>query len=204
MYGVSLTERQREILAFIESQDPPPTAREVQAHFGFKTPGTVAQYIEILRAKGYLSAATGKSRNLKGVGSFKEIRNPLVHIPLYGSIPAGFADERHQEAEGCISVDAKTLGVRPTKQTFALRVKGDSMIEKHILNGDYAILEHGKPAKNGDIVAALIDGESTLKIFLREGGKPFLRAANPKYPDLIPAADLLIQGVMVALVRGAS
>lgn len=124
-----------------------------------------------------------------------------MHIPLYGSIPAGFADERHQDAEGCVSVDAKSLGIRPTKQTFALKVKGDSMVEKHILDGDIAILDHGKPAKPGDVVAALIDNDSTLKVLVKERGKTFLRAANPKYKDLLPASELMIQGVMIGLVR---
>lgn len=198
---MSLTERQREILSFIESHDPPPTAREIAAHFGFNTPGTVAQHLAALRAKGFLERGTGQARSLKPVGSFREKRGTIVHIPLYGSIPAGFADERHQDAQGCVTVDAKSLGLKQTKQTFALRVKGDSMIEKHILNGDIAVLEHGKTAKPGDVVAALIDNESTLKVLLKERGKAFLRAANSKYKDMIPAQELVIQGVLVGLIR---
>lgn len=201
---MSLTDRQREILSFIEEHDPPPTAREIAAHFGFKTPGTVAHYLSTLRAKGFLEDGTGKARGLKPVGSFREQRGTLVHIPLYGSIPAGFADERHQNAEGCVSIDAKSLGVRPTKQTFALRVKGDSMIEKHIVDGDIAVLEHGKLGKPGDVVAALIDNESTLKLLLKERGKAFLRAANSKYKDMIPAQELVIQGVLVGLIRSCA
>lgn len=196
-----LTARQREVLAFIESHDPPPTVREIAARFGFKTPGTVAQYLETLRVKGFLERGTGQARSLKPVGSFRDQRGEIVHVPLYGSIPAGFADERHQDAGGCVSVDAKSLGVRPTNSTFALRVKGDSMIEKHILDGDIAVLEHGKPAKPGDVVAALIDNESTLKVLVKERGKAFLRAANSKYKDIIPAQELVIQGVLVGLIR---
>lgn len=195
-----LTERQQEILAFIEAQAMPPTAREVAAHFGLST-GTVSQHLEALRAKGALASGDGKARGLRAAGGFREKQGALVHIPLYGSIPAGFADERHQEAEGCVSVDAGTLGVKPTARTYALRVKGDSMIERHILPGDVAILEHGREARAGDVVAALIDGESTLKVLLQRRGKAFLRAANPKYPDLIPASELSIQGVLVGLVR---
>ena len=77
------------------------------------------------------------------------------------------------------------------------------MIGRHILNGDIVILEHGPEPRNGDIVAALIDGESTLKTFLKKGGKPYLKAENPKYPDLIPAQELMIQGVFRALIRRA-
>ena len=75
------------------------------------------------------------------------------------------------------------------------------MIGKHILEGDLVILEHGVTPRHGDVVAALIDNESTLKTFQLNRGKPFLKAENPKYPRLVPASELVIQGVMMALVR---
>jgi repressor LexA len=100
-----------------------------------------------------------------------------------------------------VSVDVDTLGVKPTSRTFALEVRGDSMIGRHIMHGDYAILEHGVEPRGGEVVAALIDNESTLKTFVKEKGKAYLRAENPRYPDLIPAGELVIQGVMVALIR---
>jgi repressor LexA len=74
-------------------------------------------------------------------------------------------------------------------------------IGSHILEGDLVVLEHGLTPKTGDVVAALIDNESTLKTFVLNRGKPFLRAENPNYPDLLPAAELVIQGVMIALIR---
>jgi repressor LexA len=124
-----------------------------------------------------------------------------MDIPVYGSIPAGFSEEQKQEAQGCISADVGSLGIRPTARTFALQVRGDSMVGKHIVEGDYAIFEHGMTPRSGDVVAALIDNESTLKTFVTERGKPYLRAENPKYPKLIPATELVIQGVLVALIR---
>ena len=75
------------------------------------------------------------------------------------------------------------------------------MTGKAILNGDLVVLEHGMTPRSGDVVAALIDNESTLKTSLLTRGKPFLRAENPQYPDLLPAQELVIQGVMVALIR---
>ncbi len=75
------------------------------------------------------------------------------------------------------------------------------MIGKHIVSGDLVVLEHGMTPRTGDVVAALIDNESTLKTFVLENGKPYLRAENPNYPALIPAQELVIQGVMIALVR---
>ncbi len=106
-----------------------------------------------------------------------------------------------QETEGCRPVDIETLDIRTTPRTFALQMCDDSMIGRHILDGDYVICEHGMTPKHGDIVAALIDNQSALRTFLRRGRKPYLRAENPTHPDLIPAAELVIQGVAVSLLR---
>jgi len=125
----------------------------------------------------------------------------LAEIPLFGSIPAGFAQGRTQESDACIRVDVTTLGFKPTRNTFALQVTGNSMIGKHICPGDIAVFEHGVEPRSGQVVAALIDGKSTLKTFVIKGGKPFLRAENPNYPDLIPAEELVIQGVLRTLIR---
>ena len=107
------------------------------------------------------------------------------------------------EREGCVSIDVASLGIPRSARTFALRVRGDSMVDAHICDGDVVVLEFREP-RNGDIVAALIDGETTLKRYVVEKGKPFLHAENPHFPDLIPARELVIQGVMVALLRQAA
>ena len=90
-----------------------------------------------------------------------------------------------------------------TGSTSALRVTGDSMVGRHILDGDFVVLEHGPEPRHGQVVAALVDGASTLKTFVVKGGKPYLKAENPKYPDLVPAQELMIQGVFKALIRKA-
>lgn len=125
----------------------------------------------------------------------------LIHVPLYGTIPAGFADERTQEAERTVAIDLETLGLRSDSKIFALEVRGDSMINRHICDGDIAIIDRSRTPKQGDVVAALIDRESTLKTLEFENGRPYLRAENPHYLNLHPSHELLIQGVMVALVR---
>ncbi len=107
----------------------------------------------------------------------------------------------NRQQEGCISIDLEALGIKPSPRTFALEVRGDSMIGKHIIEGDVAVLEHGRTPRNGDTVAALIDGENTLKTFVQNGGRPYLKAEHPRHPKLIPAQELVIQGVLVALVR---
>ena len=143
----------------------------------------------------------GLARSLRVISPLQKLRSRIADIPLFGSIPAGFADERKQEAKGCVTVDIGTFGIKPTARTFALEVSGDSMIGRHILTGDVVVVEHRQTPRHGDVVAALIDGESTLKTYVAEKGKPHLRAENPRFPKLIPAAELVIQGVMVALIR---
>ena len=209
--SLSLTHRQQEVLGFIreqqQTQGTAPSLREVAAHFGFRSMTAAADHVKALRRKGYLTHRPHQARSLRALPLAVDTHHPvergrIVDIPVYGSIPAGFADDRRQEGrEGCISVDVETLGISPSSRTFALEVRGNSMEGRHILNGDYAILEHGMDPRPGDVVAALIDNESTLKTFVKQHGKTWLKAENPSYPDFIPAQELVIQGVMVALIR---
>ncbi len=203
--GRVLTRRQREILAVVERRrnrgEPPPSYRELGEALGLAHVSAVAKHVAALRRKGFLRAEAGKSRSLVAAGPLRERHREVVHIPLLGSIPAGRPADREQEAEGCVSVDVETVGIRPTSRTFALRIRGDSMVGRHIVDGDVVVIEHGREPRAGDVVAALVDGQSTLKTYLMHRGRPCLRAENPKYPDLIPADELVIQGVMVALIR---
>ena len=202
---MQLTKRQSQILEFIQAQQQAtgqtPSLREIARHFSFRSMTAAVDHVRALVRKGVLKHQEGKARSWQVVSPLKELRRLVVDIPVYGTIPAGYSEEQKQEANGCISVDVDSLGIRSTARTFALQVRGDSMVGKHILPGDYAIFEHDLTPKAGDVVAALIDNESTLKTFLTERNKPYLRAENPKYPKLIPAAELVIQGVMVALIR---
>ena len=201
----ALTRQQQAVRDFVAAElaagRPPPSHREIARHFGFASSYAAACHIRALHRKGELAMEPGKSRSLRLASPLHQLRSHLAHIPLFGSIPAGLAQPREQNAEGCVSVDIETIGFKPTRNTFALRVTGDSMIGRHILDGDIVVLEHGPEPRNGDIVAALIDGESTLKTFLKKNGKPWLKAENPKYPDLLPAEELMIQGVVRALLR---
>ncbi len=203
----TLTAKQRALADFIESHrqrhGSAPTYQEIADHFGFRSINTVTGHLRLLRQKGCLTSETGKARSLRVISPLAMLRSRIVDIPLFGSIPAGPPQTREQDAEGCISVDVETVGYKPTRNAFALRVMGDSMIGRHILDGDFVVLEHGPEPRNGQVVAALIDGASTLKTFVLKGGKPFLKAENPKYPNLIPAQELMIQGVVKALIRRA-
>jgi repressor LexA len=196
-----LTERQRGVLEFIQSEQREkgmtPSTREIQHHFGFASQTSVMQYIDALERKGFLDRHAHKARAL--ITPVQKVR--ITDIPIYGQIPAGMATLTEQTIEGHISLDARSVNASKNGRTFALRVRGDSMIEAHILDGDIVILEDRKDVQNGDIVAALIDGETTLKRYVTEHGRPYLKAENPLYPNLVPARELRIQGVLVSLVR---
>jgi repressor LexA len=202
-----LTAKQRALADFIESHrrqhGSAPTYREIADHFHFRSVNTVTGHIRLLRRKGYLESDSGKTRSLRITSPMAKLRGRVADIPLLGNIPAGFPEAGAPEAEGCVSVDIGSVGFTPTRNTFAVRVRGASMIGRHILDGDLVVLERGPDPRNGQIVAALVDGERTLKTYVVKNGKPFLKAENPKYPDLIPAQELVIQGVFKALIRKA-
>ena len=203
----ALTRRQQQILDFIQkwqqAHGSMPSSQEITAQFGFRSPNAVTGHLRLMRKKGVITSEPGKARSLRVISPLAKLRSRIVDIPLYGSIPAGMPQAREQDAEGCVTVDVESIGYKPTRNAFALLVTGDSMIGKHILDGDFVVMEHGPEPRNGQIVAALIDGASTLKTFVLKGGKPYLKAENPKYPNLIPAQELMIQGVFRALIRRA-
>jgi repressor LexA len=201
MIKIMLTERQRSILEFIQTEQREkgitPSTREIQAHFGFASQTSVMQYLATLERKGFLDRHARKARAL--ITPVQKVR--ITDIPIYGQIPAGMATLTEQTIEGHVSLDTRSVNASKNGRTFALRVRGDSMIDAHILDGDIVILEDRKDVQNGDVVAALIDGETTLKRYVMEHGRPYLKAENPLYPNLVPARELRIQGVMVSLVR---
>ena len=196
-----LTERQQDILGFIQTEQREkgitPSTREIQKHFGYASQTSVMQYLAALERKGFLDRHARKARAL--VTPAQKVR--ITDIPIYGQIPAGMAGLTEQTIEGHVSLDSRTVNASKNARTFALRVRGDSMIEAHILDGDIVILEDRKEVRSGDIVAALIDGETTLKRYVTDHGRPCLKAENPLFPDLVPARELRIQGVMISLVR---
>jgi repressor LexA len=200
-----LTDRQQEILDYLKAAQRKtgvmPSSREIQHYFGFASQTAAMSHLRSLEKKGAIQRLPGKARAV--VFPEELDREEIVDIPIYGQIAAGFAQDSTQEQEGCVSIDIASIGIPRSARTFALRVRGDSMIEAHICSGDTVILEFREP-RNGDVVAALIDGETTLKRYILNKGKPYLKAENPDYPDLIPARELIIQGVMVALLRKAA
>ncbi len=197
-----LTNRQQELLDFLKERHRTtgivPSTREIQEYFGFASQTAAVSHLRALERKGVIQRLAGKARAV--IFPDELDREEIVDIPVYGQIPAGMGSDAEPEAEGQISLDKTSLGLSPKANVFALKVRGDSMIEAHILSGDFVVLEQRNP-RNRDIVAALIDGETTLKRYLVDRNRPYLKAENADYPDLIPARELIIQGVMVALLR---
>ena len=199
------TKRQQEVYDYLRHQAREtgviPSSREIQHFFGFASQTAAMNHLRALERKGVIQRVPGKAR---AVAFTEELnREEIVDIPVYGAIAAGMAQDAQEEQDGCISIDIRSLGLPRNARTFALKVRGESMIDAHICDGDTVVLEFREP-RRGDIVAALIDGETTLKRYVIENGKPYLQAENEMFPDLIPARELIIQGVMVALLRNAA
>ena len=168
-----------------------PSTREIQAHFGFASQTAAMSHLRALERKGVIVRLAGKARAVVFPEDLE--REEVVDIPIYGSIAAGMAETVEEEKEGCLSIDIASLGI-PRK------VRGESMIEAHICDGDTVIMEFREP-RHLDIVAALIDDETTLKRFIMEKGRPYLRAENENFPDISPARELVVQGVLIGLLR---
>jgi repressor LexA len=199
-----LTKRQQEILDYLRKSQRQtgimPSTREIQHFFGFASQTAAMSHLRALERKGVIQRLPGKARAV--IFPDELDRGEILDVPFYGNIAAGMAQDVEQDRQGSISLDITALGISRQARTFALKVRGDSMINAHICHGDTVVLECREP-RRGDIVAALIDGETTLKRYLIENRKPFLRAENEDFPDLIPAQELIIQGVFIALLRHA-
>lgn len=200
----NLTARQQEILDYLREYHQEsglmPSTRDIQAKFEFASQTAAMSHLRALERKGAIIRLPNKARAVVLPEELE--REEIVDIPIYGEIAAGMAQDVAPERDGYLSIDVASLGVSRRAKTFALKVRGDSMIDAHICDGDTVILEHREPRK-GDVVAALIDGETTLKRYVMKGSKPYLHAENENYPDLIPARELIVQGVMVGLLRSA-
>src|SRR5688572_17856883 len=194
-----LTTCQRRVLEFIQNcirdHGRPPTRQEIADHFRYRSLTTVESHLRLITRKGFLKMEPNQSRGLQVVLPRQPTRSILLDVPLFGSIPAGPPDEREGEIIRYLTVDPETIKARLSPDAFALRVKGDSMIGKHILDGDHVIIEPRREPRHQDVVAALIDGQTTLKTLLIKNGKAYLKAENPKFDDLIPKEDLRVNGV---------
>ncbi len=197
----TLTARQKEILEFIRefitSRGFPPTIREICSQFHFRSLRTVQVHLSKLEVKGYIRRRTGASRGLEILGSL------IPGIPILGRISAGIPMDAIENFEGELPVQRAFFGSHPH---FALRVNGDSMAGAGILDGDYCIIKQQDSAEESQIVAAVIDGDATVKRLIKADGAHWvLHPENPAYEDIPLSPDSLrICGIVVGVWRELS
>ncbi len=195
MTPVGLTERQREILGFIHSyaseKGYPPTIRQIGARFGIKSPNGVKDHLKALERKGEIKLEPNTARGIDLLGR----RNS--GIPLIGRIAAGAPILAAESVEDYLTIE-KIFPI--DGRCFALKVKGDSMIEEGIHNGDIVIVRPQSSAENGDIVVALIEDEVTVKTLFRDRGRIRLQPANPAHSPIV-VRDVEIKGRVIGVIR---
>jgi repressor LexA len=194
-----LTERQKEVLEFIEqyvaAKPYPPTIREVADHFVMSVKGAY-DHIKAIERKGYIKIGENRSRAIEIVGR-QFGQSPTIEVPLLGDVAAGkpiFADENF---ESSVHVPASMTG---KTRCFALRVRGDSMVNAGILDGDVAVIEQRAHADNGDIVVAMIEDSVTLKRYFKEKGRFRLAPENSSHSPIF-TQDIRILGKLRGIVR---
>jgi repressor LexA len=196
-----LTKRQREILdylgEFIAQYGYAPSLEEVGRRFSLSSLATVHKHLTNLQQKGFIKRTWNRSRSVELVPTRSGGR--AVELPLLGYVAAGAPIEAITSAE-TISVPEDLVGKR---DTYVLRVRGDSMIDEQIRDGDYVVVEDRKTAENGEMVIALLRGtDVTLKKFYRDNGRVRLQPANPAMQPLLVEADQIqVQGVVVGVMR---
>lgn len=206
-----LTERQKEILEFIEEfreqEGIAPTHREICERFGYSSYGTVYKHLKLLAQKGFLWRDWNQKRGLqllKGTPGRKAVRAPtgsgVREMPFLGLIAAGRPIEALSGSER-LGVPEHLLG-RRLGPHYVLRVVGNSMINEGIHDGDLVVVQSREEAEPGEMVVALVGNDATLKRFYPEGRKVRLQPSNPQMePIVVPAAEVRVQGIVVGLMR---
>jgi repressor LexA len=203
-YKRELTARQQQILDYIRGEIHrrgfPPSVREIGEHVGLSSSSTVHSHLSALEAKGFLRRDPSKPRALE-VLDYRDTDRAIDYgsvraVPLLGRVAAGEPMFAAENIESTISLPAEMAD----ESTFILRVKGDSMVEAGILDGDFVVVRQQNTANNGDIVVAMIDEDATVKTFYREADRIRLQPQNPTM-DPIYSRDVIVLGKVVALFR---
>jgi repressor LexA len=196
-----LTKRQREILdylqEFIQQHGYAPSLEEIGQRFSLSSLATVHKHLTNLEEKGFIRRSWNRSRSVELLSS--RVGHRAIELPLLGFVAAGSPIEAVPSNE-TIAVPDDLVGRR---ETYVLRVRGDSMIDEQIRDGDFVVVEDRKTAENGEMVIALLGGSDvTLKKFYRDNGRIRLQPANPTMqPILVDAANVQVQGVVVGVMR---
>jgi repressor LexA len=198
-----ITDRQREIYEFIrtsiDGRSIPPTIREIGEAFGIRSTNGVEKHLAALERSGFVMRERGKSR---GISLHADGKRPLATVPLLGRVAAGMPVLSPENNEGEFAVDISLFKLRSPHNLFALKVKGESMIDAHIVDGDMVIVRVQSAAQNGDIVVALVNGEATVKRLFVEKSSVRLQPENSSMKPLnIDRGDFRILGRVVGVVR---
>lgn len=197
-----ITDRQQEVLdfisAFTKSNNYPPTVREIGEHFGISL-RAVQDHIAALQKKGFLSQTQKRARSLNVISSASSDSRVFVSkVPLLGTVAAGKPLLSEENLDGYVNLTEPF--VRPGKSYFALRVRGQSMIEAGILEGDLAVIEQSQTAVDGQIVVAVIDNAITLKRFYKEADRIRLQPENAAFQPIY-STEVTIVGILSNIVR---
>lgn len=193
---MELNETQQRIYEYLAEQAQygrVPSVREICQKVGLKSTGSVQRYLEKLEEAGYIERKSQTSRSIRIVGE----RQPVVQVPLIGTVTAGMPILATESIEGYVPFAGTP---DETKSMFALRVRGDSMINAGIFNNDIIIAEKTPVAENGTIVVALIEDEATVKRFYKEKGHFRLQPENDDYAPII-LDEVIILGKVISLIR---
>jgi repressor LexA len=175
--------------------------REITAGLKYKSPNNVRQHLRLIEKKGVLRIASGKARGIEFVSLFGRVSYENgIEVPIIGRVAAGTPIVAEENMEGTITLD-RTLF--KGDGLFSLRVKGESMRDIGVFDGDIAVVKQQQNAANGDVVVAIVDGEATLKRFFKKNDAIVLHAENPEFNDIIVTStrNVLIAGRLVGVVR---
>ena len=180
-----LTSSQRKVLDYLKNstrkQGFPPTLREIASHFGLKGPKAPQKTLSILERKGYIKKVPGGSRAIEVLGSLQAL-SQTISLPIVGRVRAGEPILALENIEGYINFDRSMVS---SEDVFLLRVQGESMIEAHIQDGDFALVKPQKDAENGEIVVVLIEDEATIKRIFKKRDLLRLEPANPQMEPIV-------------------
>ena len=202
--ATNLTSHQRTVLNYINEfqrkRGYSPSLADLAIAFGVRSKNAIAKVVNALERQRQLEKdPKGRIKIIEYSEREDEGQFLPLTLPLFGPIAAGFATDTEEQAEDTIAL--QDYLVRKPAKTFLLRVKGDSMINAGILEGDMVIVERESEAKIGDIVVGVLDGEFTIKRLRKNKGKYYLQAENPEYPDLHALGELQIAGVVRGTMR---
>lgn len=202
MVQEKITPKQQEILEYIKetilSKGYPPAVREICEAVHLKSTSSVHSHLETLEEKGYIRKDPTKPRTIEIIDDcFNLTRREVVNVPVLGTVAAGQPLYAEENIENYYPIPAELL---PNAQTFMLKVKGESMINAGILEGDQIIVEHRSTAHNGDIVVALVDDSATVKRFFKEDGHYRLQPENDSMEPII-VNNVEILGKVIGLFR---